>query len=259
MAFFRSILNASLKVLPSSLTNMPKDIVSAITFVVCLLTGSCVFVQVFHRPGLWNTPISNTELVAKALLHPYMQVIGFSFPPHKASGGSPYTQYYVVALLATFLLRLGVLSWGKVRKVEKLCNAIDESGNSWKYHELRVLRDKHETAAILSELVDEDGAGAWPPRASHDSWPAALRPYKDIYLECSPLLPTAEASTDDNVNQQRRGRYRSTMQKLLQERIDIGEVEKIMKAVENGNWSACPRAAYNAFYCCVAVCRHAYR
>lgn len=124
---------------------------------------------------------------------------------------------------------------------------------------MRTLKRRHETASTLFELVDKDGAGAWPPKANHNSWPMALRPYKDIYLELIPLLPTAERSLDDNVNNARRNKYRSLMRKLLTERINIAQVEEIMAAVEAGNWDVLPRDAYNGFYACDAVCRHAYR
>ncbi|KAL8998274.1 MAG: hypothetical protein Q9188_006139 [Gyalolechia gomerana] len=170
--------------------------------------------------------------------------------------GRPYTAYCIVACLTALLLSFGVLSWRKLRKPNE---DIDETGNLRKYQDLRALKDQHEIAAILLDLVDKDGAGAWPPKANHDSWPAALKPYQDIYFECVPLLPAAKPSTNDAVNQERRGGYRSLMQKLLHERINVAEVENIMKAVEAGNWSACPQDAYNAVYCCVAVCRHAYR
>ncbi|KAL8838201.1 MAG: hypothetical protein Q9170_002244 [Blastenia crenularia] len=169
---------------------------------------------------------------------------------------SPYAAFCVLAVFVTLLFLSGALSR---RKLSKPNEEIDETGNLGKYRNLRVLKNQHETAAILSNLVDKDGAGAWPPKANHDSWPAALKPYKDIYLQCVPLLPAADPSTDDDVNQQRRGKYRSLMRKLLHERINVAEVEKIMKAVEAGNWNSCPRDVYNAVYCCIAVCRHAYR
>lgn len=86
-----------------------------------------------------------------------------------------------------------------------------------------------------------------------------LRPYKDIYLELVPLLPAAEPSLDDEVNRERRNKYRSLMRKLFTERVNITQVEEIMVAVEAGNWDVLPRDAYNGFYSCVAVCRHAYR
>ena len=135
----------------------------------------------------------------------------------------------------------------------------DELGNAWKIRELRRFNGRHEAASILLELLEKDGAGAWPPKANHDSWPPALCPYKDIYLELVPLLPTAEPSLDDNVNRERINHFRLLMQKSLKERIDIAEVKEILAAVEAGNEVVLPRDAYNGFYGCVAVCRHAYR
>lgn len=143
----------------------------------------------------------------------------------------------------------------------KTVNAVirDETGTISKLQDVKSLKDQHEAAATLSELIEKDGAGSWPPKASHDSWPAALRPYKDIYLELNPFLPSAEPSLDDGVNEERRNRYRSMMRKLFAERVNITEVEAIMAASEAGDWTVLPRDAYNGFYCAVAVCRHAYR
>lgn len=135
----------------------------------------------------------------------------------------------------------------------------DETGTSSKLQDLKSLKGQHEAAATLFELIEKDGAGAWPPRANHVSWPAALRPYKEIYLELNPLLPSAEPSLDDGVNEERRNKYRSLMRKLFAERVNIGEVQAIMAAAEAGNWDVLPRDAYNGFYSAVAVCRHAYR
>ena len=134
-----------------------------------------------------------------------------------------------------------------------------EVPNSARAQDLRSSKGVHETASALLELFDKDGAGAWPPKAKHDSWPLALRPYKDIYLELVPLLHAAEPSLDDNVNNVRRELYRSLMRKLLAERLDIKQVQSILAAVEAGNWDIFPRDAYNGFYCAVSVCRHAYR
>ncbi|MCJ1425370.1 hypothetical protein MMC29_003269 [Sticta canariensis] len=135
----------------------------------------------------------------------------------------------------------------------------DETGNVSKIRSLRALKDRHEAASILSEMIDKDGAGAWPPKTNHDSWPIALRPYKDIYLELVPLLPAAEPSLDDNINNERRSNYRSLMRKLLTERVNIAQVEQLMVAMEAGNLDVLPRDAVNGFYACIAVCRHAYR
>ncbi|TGO34967.1 hypothetical protein BHYA_0175g00200 [Botrytis hyacinthi] len=141
----------------------------------------------------------------------------------------------------------------------KVKEKIDENENVSKYQALRNLRDQHEVAAAMSRLVDEDGAGAWPPNTNHDSWPMALRPYKEIYFQLIPLLSAAPPSLDDDVNNERREKYRSMMRKCLMERINIPQVVAIMAAVEAGNWDLFPRDAYNGFYCCIAVCRHAYR
>ena len=117
----------------------------------------------------------------------------------------------------------------------------------------------HRIATILSELIDKDGAGAWPPKANHTSWPMALRPYKEIYLKLAPTLSVAEPSLDVNFNHDRRIKYRSAMRKLLNKEIDMGAVKALMTATEAEQWDVFTRDAYNGFYCCIAVCRHAYR
>ncbi len=162
--------------------------------------------------------------------------------------------FFILCFLGALIVVSGSLLWiRRARPVE-----VYETGNISRIQDLRTLKGRHETASILTELFDRDGAGAWPPKANHDSYPMALRPYKDIYLELVPLLSAAEPSLDDNVNNERRNKYRSLMRKLLTERINIAQVEEIMAAVEAGNW-VLPRDAYNGFYACVAVCRHAYR
>lgn len=161
----------------------------------------------------------------------------------------------ILCFLGALTIFSGTLLW---RRRPRPAAEVDEMGSSSSIEDLRTLKDR-ETASVLLELFDKDGAGAWPPKANHDLWPMPLRPYKDIYLELVPMLPAAEPSLDDNVNNERRNRYRSLMRKLLKERINIAEVEQIMAAVEAGNWDVLPRDAYNGFYACVAVCRHAYR
>ena len=161
----------------------------------------------------------------------------------------------LICCLGTLCIFSGSLFWRQARKSTET----DETGNTRKILDLRSLKGQHKTASILSDLVDEDGAGAWPPKANHDSWPPALRPYKDIYLELIPLLPAAEPSLDDEVNNERRKKYRSLMRKLLKERVHIAHVEEIMTAVEVKNRDILPRDALNGFYACIAVCRHAYR
>jgi len=120
---------------------------------------------------------------------------------------------------------------------------------------------KHEVAARLAELIHEDGAGSWPPRAvyDHSSWPAALRPYLDIYHEMAPLLPAAKPSLDDSENRVRIDTFRARSAKLLNDRVDLGSVVELLRAAAAGRWDIVPRDVYNAFYCCVAWHRHAYR
>lgn len=117
----------------------------------------------------------------------------------------------------------------------------------------------NEPASTLLHLISVDGAGDWPPRCDHDSWPQALLPYQQIYLELNSLLPHAQVSTDDQVNQNHRQIYRSLMRRFLAERVDVQKVTRLMAAAEAGNWEELSLAAYNGFYCAVAVSRHAYR
>lgn len=127
--------------------------------------------------------------------------------------------------------------------------------------DINQLAECHETAALLADLIHKDGAGEWPPRSNHDytTWPAALRPYRDIYAEMAPLLPTSDLSLDDDVNRARIANFRSRFQTLLQERINLPQVEQLLLAAEAGRWDVFPRDTYNGFYACIAWCRHAYR
>lgn len=161
----------------------------------------------------------------------------------------------ILCFLGATTVFSGTLLW---RRRPRLAAEVDEMRSYLRIEDLRTLKDR-ETASVLLELFDKDGAGAWPPKANHELWPMPLRPYKDIYLELVPMLPTAEPLLDDNVNNERRNRYCSLMRKFLKERINIAEVEQIMAAIEVGNWDVLPQDAYNGFYACVAVCRHAYR
>ena len=160
--------------------------------------------------------------------------------------------YTTIASLIVFVLVVKLLLSPAYRPT-----SFENPGNVYKLEDLKSLGDQHETGSVLSDLVEKDGAGAWPPYTDHESWPPALQPYKGIYLELVPLLP-AEPSTDDSVHEYRRQKYQGLMRKLLSERIDIAEVEGVMGAFE-AQGSSLRRDAYNGFYCCIAVCRHAYR
>jgi len=119
----------------------------------------------------------------------------------------------------------------------------------------------HETAARLAELIHKDGAGTWPPTSNYDhsSWPMPLRPYLDIYYEMAPLLATSNPSLDDDINKVRIDYFRSRQATLLDDHVDLDAVTELLKAAESGRWDVFPRDVYNAFYCCIAWHRHAYR
>ncbi|RMZ72078.1 Indoleamine 23-dioxygenase [Pyrenophora seminiperda CCB06] len=126
---------------------------------------------------------------------------------------------------------------------------------------IKDLAEHHEVAEILSELIQKDGAGSWPPNANHahTEWPLCIQPYREIYLEMAPLLPQPEPSLDDEVNASRISEFRQRYRDLLSERVDLVEVKKLMDMAEADRWVEFPRDVYNAFYCCIASTRHAYR
>ncbi|KAK0658488.1 hypothetical protein QBC41DRAFT_351389 [Cercophora samala] len=123
------------------------------------------------------------------------------------------------------------------------------------------LSDCHEVASSFSTLVNQDGAGCWPPRSNHNekTWPACLQAYKDIYHEMAPLLPAESPSLDDNLNERRIFEFRSRFAQLLAQKVDLAEVQRLLQAADAGRWDVFPKDVYNGFYCCVAWCRHAYR
>jgi hypothetical protein len=125
--------------------------------------------------------------------------------------------------------------------------------------DLKALRVRHEVHSAFMAMIHDDGAGSWPPRATHDEFPPALRAYGEIYAAMAPLLPTANPSLDDECNRIRCQDFRSRMQALLREKVDMMATRSALETVESGNWDAFPRDAYNGFYSCIACLRHAYR
>ncbi|KAI0867765.1 hypothetical protein GGS24DRAFT_507467 [Hypoxylon argillaceum] len=125
--------------------------------------------------------------------------------------------------------------------------------------DIRALKPQNDVSLAFLRLVDDDGAGEWPPKANHDDWPSSLRPYKNIYLLTSPFLATAEPSMDDDTNRTRCQRFRSRMTSLLAEHINLEDVQDILNVVEKGHWQQFSRDSYNGFYSCIACLRHAYR
>ncbi|KAI0537875.1 hypothetical protein GGR58DRAFT_513508 [Xylaria digitata] len=125
--------------------------------------------------------------------------------------------------------------------------------------DLKALNTRHDVHSAFMTLVNDEGAGSWPPRAIHDSFPPALRPYREIYDIMAPFLATANPSLDDECNKQRCQEFRSRMQALLTEKVDMKAAQSALEVVQSGNWDAFPRDAYNGFYSCIACLRHAYR
>lgn len=109
-------------------------------------------------------------------------------------------------------------------------------------------------------MIETDGAGSWPPKPSYrESWPAALQPYHDIFVDLAPLLPVINVSFDDTVNQSRRTEYQSRLRGLLQERVNMANVKAALSTSKNGQASAMTNEAYNGFYACINALRHAFR
>ncbi|PVH95137.1 hypothetical protein DM02DRAFT_691368 [Periconia macrospinosa] len=137
--------------------------------------------------------------------------------------------------------------------------AISKDSGNHTASRLKILERSHETGVALSRLVEHDGAGSWPPKASHGDWPSELLPYHEIYMEMIPLLSSANPSLNNDVNIKRLNRFRSLLSKKLSERVDMVGVYELLSSIEAGNWSGCCREAFNGFYCCIAVLRHSYR
>lgn len=165
----------------------------------------------------------------------------------------------ILLLLLLGLAYVVYLLWSLTRLASKRSKPADTKDL---IDNIKLHSDCHETATALNELINTDGAGSWPPRANYDisAWPPALRPYKEIYLELAPFLPQQHPSLDDEVNMSRITNFRSKFETLLRERIDLVQVRHLLADADAGRWDdVFPRAVYNAFYCCIASSRHAYR
>ncbi|KAJ5101980.1 hypothetical protein NUU61_004202 [Penicillium alfredii] len=126
--------------------------------------------------------------------------------------------------------------------------------------QIKASKDQHVTAEALRNMINLEGAGNWPPNASHrNSWPTVLRPYHDIFLELAPLLPSVNACADVTINQIRREEYRMRLQKLLQDRVDLAAIESLLLSSKaNGN-PPLSRDACNGFFACIGYLRHGFR
>ncbi len=124
---------------------------------------------------------------------------------------------------------------------------------------LKALNLNHELRTEFLKLVRDDGAGSWPPRASHHDWPAALSAYSRVYAEVAPFLATAEPSLDDAFNVERCAEFRTRMRVSLAQHVDADAAATCLEAVVRGDWGELSRDSFNGFYSCVACLRHAYR
>ncbi|KAL4796068.1 hypothetical protein BDV19DRAFT_388492 [Aspergillus venezuelensis] len=100
---------------------------------------------------------------------------------------------------------------------------------------------------VLKNLIETDGAGTWPPRATHgDTWPEPLQPYHDTYLAFAPYLSS----------------FRDRIRVALKGKIDLDVVKSILASTETNNHKderGFDAAGYNGFACCISNLRHAYR
>jgi hypothetical protein len=152
------------------------------------------------------------------------------------------------------------------RHYQAVCSRIWNGNGSDKATQKRIqhikgLAEFHETAAVLSELIQKDGAGSWPPQANYEesTWPEAIQPYNQILREMSPLLATPQPSLDDEANRLRIADFRSRFGQLLREKVNLKDVRRLLDAADAGRWDVFPRDTFNAFYCCISMSRHAYR
>ncbi|CAI0645391.1 unnamed protein product [Colletotrichum noveboracense] len=176
-----------------------------------------------------------------------------------------FITYFCCLGAACLASRVWKLFWSykrpKVLDEKPVSEETDEELRDRNIENIKRLAGCHEIAAVLSDLVKNDGAGSWPPRANHalGAWPEALRPYRKIYMELAPQIPQANPSLDDNVNLACIAEFRSQFRTLLREEVDLPQVDGLLSSTEAGQWNAMPQDVYNAFYCCIASCRHAYR
>ncbi|KAJ6110140.1 hypothetical protein N7486_002375 [Penicillium sp. IBT 16267x] len=165
--------------------------------------------------------------------------------------GPTWLALFVITMCSTFIFFKALMS----RKQDR-----EDSTPENILLELKEMRGNRETADLLQHLVEFDGAGSWPPEASHGkAWPTALRPYHDIYLKLAPSLSIENVPLDKEIHYRRRLEYRVQMRNLLRENIDMSAVENILSASEAGDNSVFSAKAYNGFYACIAVSRHAFR
>ncbi|EKV12269.1 hypothetical protein PDIG_45940 [Penicillium digitatum PHI26] len=125
---------------------------------------------------------------------------------------------------------------------------------------IREIEPSNEPIKALQTMIEIDGAGAWPPKASYrESWPVVLHPYHDIFVVLAPLLPVIDVSLDSTINQCRRMEYQQRLRILLKERVNLGLVKETLSAAADETSCVITNQQYNGFYACISYLRHAFR
>ncbi|KAJ6781024.1 hypothetical protein PWT90_04926 [Aphanocladium album] len=125
--------------------------------------------------------------------------------------------------------------------------------------DLKQLQPHHVLRDQFLSMVEEDGAGSWPPAARHGNWPPSLGAYKTVYDEVSPFLATSEPSLDDGFNIKRCVEFRLRMRSSLAKHVDADAAARCLQSMLGGDCTELGRDGFNGFYSCVACLRHAYR
>ncbi|RAL64346.1 hypothetical protein DID88_001822 [Monilinia fructigena] len=132
------------------------------------------------------------------------------------------------------------------------------SGDAYVFEKTDVYAS-HAAQSSLRQLIEIDGAGTWPPTTVYgNSWPDILRPFHDVYQAMAPALSIAELSSDDVKNFQRCLDFRIQMRTLYNDQVNIEEVKALLDAAEIDE-GVLSRAAWNGFFACIALSRHAFR
>ncbi|KAF4551402.1 Hypothetical protein D9617_13g099000 [Elsinoe fawcettii] len=113
--------------------------------------------------------------------------------------------------------------------------------------------------AEITRLINEDGAGQWPPAAESDHWPGPLQAYRFIYTSTAPLLATGETGLSEHDVVVRRKEYRAIVSKLLNEQVDVDKIHTSLEIWRQGPLDMHQRKSLNGFFACISMLRHAYR
>ena len=119
--------------------------------------------------------------------------------------------------------------------------------------------EPHATQNSLRDLIEIEGAGTWPPTTVYgEAWPEVLQPFHDIYQAMAPALSVVELTGDDVKNFQRCLDFRVQMRQLYNDQVKVEQVKALLDVAEKDE-SILSRAAWNGFFACIALSRHAFR